>query len=317
MRRFAPAILCLSAVALFGCARVSTTTTLQAGGGFQRKVVYSVMKTDMGGAPPPGATVTGQPGADKLFQIPKPGPGVTVKRATVDGEEAVTVERTGAAGTPLQDITLMSDKGEKLASSTVTVTKLPDGRLEYIETLHWLGPKSGEIGVKREAFRPAVKKALAPEYQETAVIDKVYDRVLSAAVHVLFGPAEPAFPDLIINRDGASRRIARLLVPAFERALGEAVPQMPEAERAIAARKLGAALKAMDIMKDKPGPNPPEPKENSATNESTPLYFEVSFPGKIVETDGIVDPIDGTVYWSMIAAVLQFEDVRLRLVVQP
>ena len=56
---------------------------------------------------------------------------------------------------------------------------------------------------------------------------------------------------------------------------------------------------------------------DSDSNEMTPLFYSVSFPGTVVETDGLQDPMTGEVYWSLLPMVLDLGDVKLRVVVKP
>ena len=295
-----------------GCARVSTTSTLAADGSFQRKVVYTVNPSPAG---------TGQKPVDaaSLFRLPKDGAGIRVETKTdAKGVQTVTVERTVAKGSPaLNDITLLDDKGQPLATSTVTVTTLNDGALEYKETLHYAGAEKAETKGQTEQLRAAVKKALPTQYQKTELIDSATHKALVAAVHVLFGPAEPTFGDIMVNHDGAERRVVRLLFTAYATALHEAIPDMTSVECDEVARNVVKAFGIDQMNMDPAAAGNPEKTSNSSQNDMTPLFFLVATTGKIVETNGIIDPLDGKVYWSLFTPSLQVEDVTLRLVVKP
>lgn len=310
-------VLIAGLIAISGCARVSVNTKLDADGGFTRTVKYAVTKNDAAG---------GIPGAPSkpsdIFGVPKAGAGVTVEEKTDKDSIVATVTRKVVAGSEaLNDIVLLDDKKKPIVSSTVSVRKLENGRLEYTETLHWTGEhKKGAFDMPPD-FRAIVKKSLPTRFQTTETIDKVARRTMKETIHILFGPSDPLFSNFLMNQDVMTHKLGsamfRVLVPALQ----DEAQGMTSDEAEGVVRALVPALNATELMKDKANPTPPtgptpdSPKSDTAS--LVPLTFDVSFPGHVVETNGIMDPMSGQVYWSLYALVAEFEDVKLRVVVDP
>src|SRR5689334_16280937 len=132
-------LLCFGLLLLCGCARVATTTTIAADGSYSRKTVYTVSKNNMGGGGPETATdAKKKEKPEDFFKMPA---GAKVVKSETKNDLIATVTRDLAPGSPaLQDIALYADKGKILATSSVTVRKLPNGDVEYLEMLHAVQP---------------------------------------------------------------------------------------------------------------------------------------------------------------------------------
>ncbi|HVT12652.1 MAG TPA: hypothetical protein VHE55_10325 [Fimbriimonadaceae bacterium] len=297
---------------LAGCARVSTTTTIRADGSFTRKTVYTIM---------PDTAISGMTdakpkGPADYFKLPAKGPGVDVVQVQDKTNTVVTVTREVPAGAaPLQDIVLLGGKGGVLAASTVAVTKLADGRIEYVETLHRLSPPQSIPDMTTLDLRARVKKALPAEDQRTELIDRLTKLVTINLVHAVMGPPEPNLFNLVFSPDSAARRVNTFAFNANVATFKAEVPNITEAQAAAMARSLVDLLNpsAFDAGKVSQEPKKPESDEN----ELMPIFFSIKFPGTVVETDGLTDPMSGEVYWSLLPMVLDLGDVKLRAVVEP
>ncbi len=295
---------------LAGCARVATTTTIRADGSYTRKTAYTVMP-DMSQGDTGGHKKTP---AD-YFKLPAKGPGVDVAQVQSQANTVVTVTREIAAGAPaLQDIVLLGEKGGVLATSSVRVTKLADGRIEYVETLHRLNPPKSIPALKIADLRGRIKRALPVEAQETERIDRLTHLVTLNLVHAVMGPPEPNFFNMVFSPDGTARRINRLAFDANVATFKAEMPNITDAQAAGMARSLVDVLDVASLDKDHAESSS---QGNSDQNEMNPLFFSIKFPGTVVETDGLTDPLTGEVYWSLLPMVLDVGDVRLRAVVKP
>jgi hypothetical protein len=309
--------LAVSGLALAGCARVSTETTLNSDGSYSRKIDFKMSKTAaMSGLSGGGdAESTNEKKVEDYFKIPS-GAGLKVTRKDTDSDSVVTVVRTGAAGAdPVQDIALWADKGKILATSTVVVNKLPDGRLEYVEVLHST-QLAKDLPLIKE-LRPQVKKAIPASHQTTEVIDKVTREVAMNLTRALFGPPEPTLFSIFSNPELALRRINIIAYNANVRTLQDA--GLTEAEAKDAAKTLAQSL-TDEVMNQSRKMEPQQqsaPEQKSSDNEMTPMTFSLKFPGQIVESNGLFDPLTGEVYWSLMPAGLEAGDVKLRVVVDP
>ncbi len=304
---------------LAGCARVATTTTLNSDGSFSRKVVYTVAKNTFG---PPASSAPGVQKREKpedYYRIPAPGAGIKVAHADDDKSYITTVTRDSAAGSaPVEDIALLGDKGKVSATSSVTVRKLPNGDLEYIETLHNPSPSSTAERMIDPTLRARVKKALPAEYQTTALIDRLTNEVMGNVLRVAFGPPEPNLLSFMLSPEAAARKIDSIAFVANKKSFLAAIPALTEMQATAIARSLGKAF--LQDSLDPTSQATAQTGSNSSSSfgaEIAPLFFSVSFPGKVVETDGIFDPVEGDVYWSLLPIALEIGDVKLRLVVRP
>jgi hypothetical protein len=297
---------------LAGCARVSTSTGIRPDGSFSRKVVYTVSKSE--GLSAPGSEGEKiEPGT--YFKLPSSAGDVKVARTEDKNNLVVTVTRdVPTGGSPLQDITLWAKKGKVMATSTVSVTKLSDGRIEYVETLHAVEPSAKSQKFMSTDLRAQIKKALPADAQKTELIDKLTQNIMTNLAHALLGPPEPYLLNLAMNPDATARRINGIAFATNVQAFKEALPAISEAEASAMARTLVNLLNTEAVEQNKSAESGPS---SGPDNELTPLTFAVSFPGKIVETNGLVDPMTGEVYWSLLPMTLEVGDVKLRLVVQP
>lgn len=299
-----------------GCARVATTTEIAADGSFVRKSVYTVVKSPMSGM----GDSSGKSAPDKpedFFRLPANSPQVKVVKTQGEQDIKIAVSRALAAGSPsLQDVTILAEKGKVMATSAVTVRRLPDGTIEYVETLHALSPSSEAREFVVPELRARVKTALPVEFQKTELIDKATAVVMVNVAHGLFGPPEPNLFNMMLSPEGTERRVDAFIFRANITGLREAIPGMSEDQAQATARGL------LDVFNEKAlqggsSSVPGASTGSSGPNGLTPLYFDVKFKGKVVETNGLVDPVTGDVYWTLLAPILDLGDVRLRLVIRP
>lgn len=311
------------AIFLAGCARVNTSTTVNADGSYSRKIDLKVSKTTtgMGSAfSAMGDSKDAKPPMDKpedYFQIPKI-PGMKLVRSEDKTDSVVTLTRAAAAGAePVQDIALWAEKGKVLATSTVVVTKLPDGKIEYIETLHTT-KVSKDSKFQFDQLRPRVKKVIPVELQTTENIDRATRAVAASYVHALFGPPEPMVFNMFTSPEVMLRRINSNAFVENSRSFQEIIPSLTEAQADEMARNLAEAMADTIMGETESMSEPKDPKEKSSVeNEMTPLTFSVKFPGKVVESNGLLDRMTGEIYWSLLPAGLEMGDVKLRVVIQP
>lgn len=297
---------------LAGCARVSTTTTVNGDGSFSRKLVFTVSKTSMGMPSSEGST---KEKPEDFFRIPAAG--YKVERSETKEGLTVTATRDYPVGTPVvEDVAVWGTKKQVLATSSAVVTKLPDGRIEYVETLRRFGPaKEDEFAIPE--LRALVKKALPASMQQTATIDKVTREVALNYFHGLFGPPEPLFPMFFLNPDAGVRKLNAVVflknVDSVRQIAGASQSEAEDVAREIGRTVTDPLLNQADSTSQKQTEKSDPP---GSDNDMTPLTFAVKFPGKVVETNGILDPLTGEVYWSLMPVSLA-NDVKLRLVIQP
>jgi len=316
MRRTLPLMFCAVAIST-GCARVSVNTNLAADGSFKRVAKYasSDSQLDM-------ANQHGKRDITELFLIPTQGAGISVERKkTQEGETLVTVTRSGAAGgPPLADIAVLGPDRKTTLTSSVAIRRLENGQIEYRERLSWLGQRKNTFGDMPPELRVQIKQSLPPRLAKTETIDDITHRVVKAMINTFFGPAEPVLPIMAIDPDLATRKLRIAFYLNLALSLQRDYAMTPDETRSMLA-SLTAEDKMKSVLTSKlPGVAAPAgtDKPSSSTDGNfMPLTFAVSFPGKIVRTNGLVDPVTGEVYWSLYDIAVEFEDITLELVVDP
>jgi len=302
--------LLLAVFVAVGCARVSTETKLSADGSFTRTVKYTVAKMDMGGKQASSPA--------EAFVIPKAEAGVTVTNQEDADGRSVTVARTVPAGSPpLKDIVVKSQKGGNELSSEVAVAKLPNGNLEYTENLHWMGARSPSMSSIAD-IRAAIKKTMPERFLKTDVIDRVTQTVGLTVMRLFFGPPEPLIFGMM-NPDVLAYKMKARLHSDLAAALTKDLPGITADETE---KMIQTMSNTVDAQKMANGMKPKEitggtSQNSDSTEAGDTLTFAVDFPGKVVSTNGIVDAADGMVYWSLMDIGVEFEDVKLDVVVDP
>jgi hypothetical protein len=314
-------LLSILTIGLCGCASVSVTTSLHADGSYDRHVVYTVKKSpDMtaamgGGANSASMTVN----AKSLFDIPVGG----VKSKSKNGDDLITVNTKVSAGkSPAPDIRMLNQSGDAMLKSTVSVTTLPNGDVSYDETL-W----SNEIGadaIDSTGVARAKFKGMLPErYRtDTKAVNKSFDAIGATFLRYVFGPPYPHLFDLMTSEDAASLYMLSVVSQPLDRKLAETLPGSTGQERRIIMSKI---FKTFTSSMTPPtaggmaaGAKPPINMANP--NDMTPLTYKVAFPGAVVSTDGLFDPVSGDVFWSLYppaASPIDGKPLHLHLVVRP
>lgn len=309
MRRIALFVsFCLVAA---GCSRAKIETVVSPDGSFKRTVTYTLSGAQ-------GMMGNGKKDIADVFKIPSAGDGVTVDRSTTkDGDINVTVTRSLAAGAaPVDDFVIFQDAKQPELSDTLSVHKLDNGQIEYTESLKWIAKRGGSFGEVPPEFRTAVKASLPQRMMDTATIDMVTNAVMVSFLRALFGPPEPVFPSFFTDPDLGVRKLKiasyQALIPTLQQACG-----MSAAETKAF---LGSFLSDERLKSVVEGKTPTHSGGQTGTPDNAamvPMTFSVSAPGKVVRTNGLVDPINGQVYWSVYDVSAEFQDVTLELVVDP
>ena len=122
------------------------------------------------------------------------------------------------------------------------------------------------------------------------------------------------------NHDVIRLRFGDTILRSIQSQLSKDVPDLKDAERESTTHSLMQSLELdewVDTHKIRQGSSPNAQYMGGEGNAYTPLLYEVAFPGRVVETNGLTDPVTGHVYWSLYADSASLGDIDLHLVVRP
>lgn len=287
-----------------GCARVSVVTAVHADGAFDRVSTFSVS----GGNVNTNEAKAKHDVVASVFRIPTENGSAHVSRIYGDNELKVNVARKVPAGaSPISDISVVND-GKTNIQNEVSVRAIGNGKFEYLETIRDFRPKDKNLVLADARFRMVVKQTLLST--DTKQIDRTTKALMMEMIHSLVGPPEPLAPDFLLTTpEIAVRKMRARLAPDFDAILTtEGVSQ--SARKAFTAR-------VFEMMSQDPNNVFPKSMSNTSSQNSVSMGFAVSVPGKVLETNGLTDPVTGEIYWSMLSPGVFWEPVKLRVVFQP
>ncbi len=301
-------------VASMGCGRALTATSIKRDGSATRVVtIKTPLKNPMGQEEKDNVP-------EKLFALPAASSGVKLQNSVEEENRVLKFSRQVAAGNPgLEDIVLLDPKKKPLATSTLLIRKLPNGNLEYTETLRWKGDRAKMDATEFARARSEVKQCLPARHQTTEKIDDVTKKLGAALTQMLFGPPEPNFALLLSNPDLAERKIITILYARFEQALKESLPDLSAEERRQTTATLVRAMKSSSMLNQNSAQKVSAKAQDkeSGMSEMMSFLYEIDFPGELVSTNGLVEPFSGKVYWSLYPVAASYGDVVLKAVIKP
>jgi hypothetical protein len=299
--------LVLAGLALSGCVRMTSLSEVTPQGAVDRKITVKLTDAGMGNEKltPQGLITFTTPG---LW---------TLSTRTEKQDQILEASRRLPSGAEHGVDFVMNDGGKGKAQCQVKVIKRDDGLVEYTETWTWTGPKGTALSEQlnkdaRQAFGARMKEAGYTEEE----VDKVMVRVGKSIFRAVLGPAEPLLPTLVMDTGLAMRKLRVAMADDMEAALGEIKPSLPAPQR----RELTVAI-LKDLTSQLENSRTAGPSEaqggESASGQLVGLELAVAFPGTLVESNGVADPIDGRVYWNMYLEACEIEPVVLRAVFRP
>lgn len=306
-----------------GCARVGGTTEVKADGSFTRTLVFVGEKPKAAGAP--GAGMSMGPTIDQAIVVPRE-PGWEVSKTYKESEVTITAKKNFAAGeNSIDDLRIKEgpNKPGSVLGNTVTVTKRPDGKLEYTEVIRWRGPKT-DVGEGDKEIVENLKKVLpADKATDTAALATAAKSIQKDLVKLLLGPGEPLFGLLLTHPDYAEFKMRRSLGTSIRKALETGFgDRLTEDERSAAVKAVLTEVTAKAAASSKPGPGLAPGgdggEEKKSDNSSMiAMLLKVKLPGKVIETNGELDPESGEVVWPFYSQAPAAGDITLTAVCEP
>lgn len=331
------ALLCAFCTLLAGCAHETATTTVRPNGSWTRKAVYTISEADK--------TMGLKPAKQLVLRdifTPPAGQGwkvVQTKTGDKPPQIVVTaVKEVGLAETITGDLTVKNVATKRQPPcrvvNTASVRPAGPGRWRYTETFHWAGARPNIAKDIKPLVGSSLKKTLPSSLATDANVRALSLRLERTLWNTLFSPPEPLLLDFYNNLvpipglsdpDERQSLLTRRLGPGIETALLETFgARMPQPQRHETALRLthriteetGAQAGKGDKMGGSAGKSP---GTDSATESFGGMYpvaitLVVSVPGRVVETNGLVDDLAGEVYWTLYPQAALDRDVTLSAV---
>ncbi|MEQ1822069.1 MAG: hypothetical protein ABL949_06150 [Fimbriimonadaceae bacterium] len=282
-----------------GCVRTNSLTEVNADGSWKRTVKFIMSKNAMDEKTPAVSDVA----------MPPTGAGWKATNTKKDDEYTFTFTRDAKLDEVITKDIALKDKDGLTLVNEVTVKQIAPNRFKYRETFKWVGkskPKGGS-----ELTDEDLKKML-PEFSTADDLNKVRVQLMAKLTRILMGPGDPMLMQLVANPDYGVRRMVNRMAKSFEQTLTEVY-----GERLDAAAKTKLVKKIIEAATDQTVNKTKSDAEKSGPGDSSPpvsMFMSVKLPGRIVETDGEVDPFSGEVFWSMFPEAASLGEVSISAV---
>jgi hypothetical protein len=138
----------------------------------------------------------------------------------------------------------------------------------------------------------------------------------TALVRILLGPDDHLFGTLLLNPDGAVRRLRSKIGLIESKILADQLgAKMTQAERDEVIQKM---LKSFDsntmVGSNKPSASPDQSSQSQA--DFVGMSVSVKLPGKVIETNGEIDTFTGEVFWDFASNSAETDVLELRAICQ-
>jgi hypothetical protein len=307
-----------------GCAQIGGTTEVKPDGGFTRTLIFEGDKPK--GPRDPEGAMSFSPTLDQLVIVPRM-PGWDVKKVYKDSKLTVTATKTFAPGeTSVDDLLVKADpkKSESVIGNTASVTKRPDGKLEYREVIRWRGPSEAAPGSEKEIVAELKKSLPEGKASDEAAVDATARRLQKDVVRLLLGPGDPLLGVLLTHPRYAEFKLKKGLGTSLKAALTEGFgDKLTAEERDATVKKMLATVGSEIVNASKPTP-PGPPGATDATKGGgkrdgalVAILLKVKLPGKVVETNGELDDESGEVVWPFYSEAAAGGDITLSAVCEP
>lgn len=293
----------LALLALGGCVRSTSLSEITPEGTVKRSL--SVTINDMSG---------GEEKAEDYLVLTNPGQwktSVNNKPGTIEYKAS----RTMALGAQKAIEYRLTDgkKGKGKAKVEIHVHQVSEGVTEYTETWTWEGEGKGSLAGEVIAdIKPLLAKHLTPLGASEAQVESAAQAMAREAVRTLMGPGEPLLMTVIGQPEEGIRQFRRRLYLGMADYITRSMPSVSEAKAKESAKAWALDLQTLLEKKQadsKTGEEPPTGGGQLVLAQSV-----VQGLGTVTDTNGIVDEVDGRVYWSMYLEACSNEPVVLRAV---
>ena len=287
---------------LAGCSHTSSESTVNADGSWSRSLKLTVSKG-----------MTDDKWAD-IFAMP--GTDWSKSEEIKDSEKITVLKRNFKPGTePVTDIIIREKETTKL-KNFVMVRKLDGNRLEYYEKIVFLAPNGEKQQKETDQYIQEMKKYMPAGMASDEDYKAMAKKTSTALIRILLGPEDHMFGTLLLNPDGAARRLrSKLGVLENKVLIDQFGGKMTEDERnGVIKKMLQSFDKETMIGSTKPSTNPDQ--ANQSQTDFVGMSVSVKLPGKVIETNGEIDGFTGEVFWDFASNSAETDVLELRAICQ-
>lgn len=300
-------------LALCGCARSLVKTTVNADGSWSRALKFTAARHDK-------PDMSAGPSVQDAFALPKDGAWKTRWEKDKDNVTYFADVTLRPGEKQRQDVVVKSKKGLPVLVNEATVRETTPGTWEYRETLHWKGTPDQSIRLDDPETLGQLKTSLPPGMATDANAREIANALTPAVWQALWGPPEPLVSQLILHPDLAENLLELRLGKSLDETLqtkfgGKLTPaQRLDVERNLFTT-FAATIKAHGQPDggDAAPPDDPAKEKGKEKDEvqAAALTFVVKVPGKVLSTNGEVNPITQEVFWGLYPEAAQNGDIAL------
>jgi hypothetical protein len=288
---------------LVGCAHTSSESTVNADGSWSRSLKLSVGKSM---------------GDDKWMDIfAMPGADWNKAEEIKDSEKIITLKRNFKPDEgPVTDI-IVREKGVTKLKNFVMVRKLEGNRLEYYEKIVFTSTDTEKQAKELEQYIQEMKKVMPPGKATDEDYKAMSKKTGTSLMRVLFGPDDHLFGTLLLNPDGAVRRLRAKLGQVESKILAEQMgDRMTQAERDNVVKQLLKTFDSSNSILNNKKPSGPTDSTTQSQADLLGMSVAVKLPGKIIETNGEIDSYSGEVFWDFASNSAEPDVLELRAICQ-
>lgn len=243
-----------------------------------------------------------------VFALPA-GEGWSKTETKSEQEQVVTFTRTVAANSDTFTDLVVRPEKETIYKNYVYIRSKGDDVYEYFEKVVALKPKKDDA-TERARMGEYLKKNIPSEVNATdEEIKQLSNAMFRGMVRNLMGPDDFLIGLMMFNMEGAVRRLeiclGRLLDEELPRVFGE---RIGVEQRKQILQRIVSDFENNKFLEDKSSSASKEPQTDPVLGLSSTLKV----PGKVLSTNGKINPFTGVVYWDFMTTTVDVEPMELR-----
>lgn len=199
-----------------------------------------------------------------------------------------------------------------IASNSVTVRSLGDGKFEYVETITWKGENDEALSKPQPEIIAAFKPELPENMRSEKIAGEFAVGMQRAVFLALFGPNEPIFPLMLGHPGLAEEMLKERLGEATTDLLKKLSPTSLDASQTRSITKAILSKIASDDFLSNREPGPETESKNNMTLINMTSRLEI--PGEVIETNGKLNKATGQIYWAFYPEAAMLGPIQLRCV---